>query len=417
LAENIDQPIEVFQAVNWNALEHVVERNGFATGHETIRNLLSILYRLQSGNIGFVSYAWYRMFSIRENIYRELVVEFYSTFRFEHRSTDWTAETITFQLGGRPRRMSLVEFAIGIGLYESNEIHNPHFLDHISAGAVAKLTDLEIAEEWQYIAQGNYGDTTPSYRAIRDPRYRLIHRLLTFTIVGRREGPEKVSKPDLFYLSSIVRKRLVNVPWRLARWMSKRATGTRSSSSLCGGQFITRLARHFGLETPDEIGTCTVVQPGMEWLTLRRLEALDLIEPCSLYGGDAELYYWVTTTPVGQVLQPRQARAAEAGRGAARGRSRGYAGEFDRLSQQIDQMSLHHTQRFDQLETMERQHFHQTSAHLDYQDSLFSQLFDYSHLPYQPFAYQMPPEYMPPPAADQPGPSYHYRNQEEDDSD
>lgn len=155
---------------------------------------------------------------------------------------------------------------MALELYTVDETHNPHFDDHLATGRIGGYSSLEVAEVWSLVGNGGYGERGPSYVHIRCPVHRLVHRLLAYSIAAWREGLEKVHKPDLFYLGSMVQGTLVNVPWLLANWMRKKATGTRDSSSICGGQYVTRLARRFGLETARVFATCTSVVPGMEFL-------------------------------------------------------------------------------------------------------------------------------------------------------
>nr|GEU88956.1 reverse transcriptase domain-containing protein [Tanacetum cinerariifolium] len=65
-------------------------------------------------------------------------------------------------------------------------------------------------------------------------------------VVARDQAPEKVTGVDLFYLHSMDR-RIVNVPYLLAQYLFRHAEGRKSKARLSGGNFIRRLATHFGL--------------------------------------------------------------------------------------------------------------------------------------------------------------------------
>ncbi|GKC56252.1 hypothetical protein Tco_1083850 [Tanacetum coccineum] len=59
---------------------------------------------------------------------------------------------------------------------------------------------------------------TPSYVHIQDPVRRLCHRMISYTISGRRQVPEKVTGVDLFYLQTMDHG-TANVPYLLARYL------------------------------------------------------------------------------------------------------------------------------------------------------------------------------------------------------
>ncbi|GJT85086.1 hypothetical protein Tco_1066803 [Tanacetum coccineum] len=111
----------------------------------------------------FTSQAWRRLFDIRGPLVYELILEFFSTFRFGEAVIDLdTARALQFHLGGSRRRMRWREFILALGLH--------------------------TAEEMQTIGISSAGDflgTTPSYTVIRDPILRLCHRLFA---AGRKSG-------------------------------------------------------------------------------------------------------------------------------------------------------------------------------------------------------------------------------------
>ncbi|GKA30519.1 hypothetical protein Tco_0716824 [Tanacetum coccineum] len=116
--------------------------------------------------------------------------------------------------------------------------------------------------------------TTPSYTAIRDPILRLCHRLIACNIAGRSQAPEKVTMTDLFYLR-VMDVGSVNVPYLLARYLRLFAAGRKSGAHISGGQFVARLADHFGLLTVEILGGLTVIAlelPVIDMAELVRLQ-------------------------------------------------------------------------------------------------------------------------------------------------
>ncbi|GKC06968.1 hypothetical protein Tco_0998578 [Tanacetum coccineum] len=71
----------------------------------------------------FTSRAWRRLFDIRGPLVHELILEFFSTFRFGEAVTDLdTAGALQFQLGGARRRLSWRQFILALGLHTTEEI-------------------------------------------------------------------------------------------------------------------------------------------------------------------------------------------------------------------------------------------------------------------------------------------------------
>ncbi|GKD67892.1 hypothetical protein Tco_1321982 [Tanacetum coccineum] len=110
----------------------------------------------------------------------------------------------------------------------------------------------------------------PSYTLIRDPILRLCHRLIAYSIVGRSQAPEKVTMTDLFYLRGMD-VGSVNVPYLLARYLRLFAGGRKSGAHISGGQFVARLAEHFGLLTTKILGGLTVIAPELPIIDMTEL--------------------------------------------------------------------------------------------------------------------------------------------------
>ncbi|GKC26846.1 ribonuclease H-like domain, reverse transcriptase, RNA-dependent DNA polymerase [Tanacetum coccineum] len=169
-------------------------------------------HRDEAGVSVFTSRAWRRMFDIRGPLVHELILEFFSTF---------SARQI-------PDKGYLRDYWMGIS------------------------------------SIGDFLGTTPSYTAIRDPILRLCHRLIACSIAGRSQAPEKVTVTDLFYLRGMDIDS-VNVPYLLARYLRLFAVGRKSGAHISGGQFVARLAEHFGLLTVEILGGLTT----WAWVSIR----------------------------------------------------------------------------------------------------------------------------------------------------
>ncbi|GJV24879.1 hypothetical protein Tco_1377574 [Tanacetum coccineum] len=197
-------------------------------------------HRDEAGVSVFTSRAWRRMLDIRGPLVHELILEFFSTFRFGQAILDLdTPGTLQFQLGGARRRMSWRQFILALGLHTGEEMQMAGF--GISSA-------------------GDFLGTTPSYTTIREPILRLCHRLIACSIAGRSHTPEKVTVTDLFYLRGM-EVSSINVPYMLVRYLRLFTAVRKSRAHISEGQFVARLADHFGLSTAEILGGLTVIAP------------------------------------------------------------------------------------------------------------------------------------------------------------
>ncbi|GJT68048.1 hypothetical protein Tco_1019528 [Tanacetum coccineum] len=182
----------------------------------------------------FTSRAWRRLFDIRGPLVYELILEFFSTFRFGEVVLDLdTAEALQFQ-----------DF-LGIAL---------------------------------------------SYTSIRDLILRLCHRLIVYNITGRSQAPKKVTVTDLFYLRGMD-VGSVNVPYLLTRYLRLFASGRKQGVMIFGGQFVARLARHFGLLTKEILQGLTVIVSELLVIDMIELVRLQICEEID------DTWDWVASRP------------------------------------------------------------------------------------------------------------------------
>ncbi|GKD33177.1 hypothetical protein Tco_1248686 [Tanacetum coccineum] len=192
----------------------------------------------------FTSQAGRRLFDIRGQLVHELILEFFSKFRFGEAILDLdTLGALHFQLGGARRRMSWREFILALGLYTAEEMQTVEF---------------------------DFLGTALSYTTIRDLILRLCHRLIACSIVRRSQAPEKVIVTDLFYLRGMD-VGSISVPYILARYLRLFTAGRKSMDHIFGGQFIARLAEHFGLLTVEIPQGLTVIAPALSVIDMTEL--------------------------------------------------------------------------------------------------------------------------------------------------
>ncbi|GJX47498.1 hypothetical protein Tco_0272688, partial [Tanacetum coccineum] len=217
-------------------------------------------YKDAQGVSLFTSRAWRRLFDIKGLLVHELILEFFSTFRFGQAILDLDMPgSLQFQLGGARRRMSWREFILALGLYTAEEMQTVGFGAYWADSARQILNKGDLRDYWIGISSAGYFlGTTPSYTAIQDPILRLCHMLIACSIAGRSQAPEKVTVTDFFYLRGMD-VGSVNVPYLLARYLRLFTAGRKSEAHIFGGQFVARLAEHFGLMTAEILVGLTVI--------------------------------------------------------------------------------------------------------------------------------------------------------------
>ncbi|GJX33857.1 hypothetical protein Tco_0245414 [Tanacetum coccineum] len=82
--------------------------------------------------------------------------------------------------------------------------------------------------------------------------------LISFSISGRAQAPEKVTATDLFYLRSMD-DGMANVPCLLAQYLFRYAEERKRGARMFGGHFVGRLAEHFGLVSDEGLMGLTVI--------------------------------------------------------------------------------------------------------------------------------------------------------------
>ncbi|GJR21178.1 hypothetical protein Tco_0969705, partial [Tanacetum coccineum] len=74
------------------------------------------------------SRAWRRLFDIRGLLVHELILDFFSTFRFGEAVLDLdTTGALQFQLGGARRHISWRQFILALGLHIAEEMETVGF--------------------------------------------------------------------------------------------------------------------------------------------------------------------------------------------------------------------------------------------------------------------------------------------------
>ncbi|KAI3515509.1 hypothetical protein L1887_14408 [Cichorium endivia] len=202
----------------------------------------------------FTCHGWDRIMATDDDIvYTELLLEFLSTIQFAPRAGDPRSRLVRFRLGGVHRECNLREFG--------------------RRGEPDRASNMEI---WAPLSNIIYEAGSSRENQLRDPLHRLMHRIVSTSIM-QQEGGEKVSSDDMTFLWVLLDPtRFLHLPYALATALATRSTGASASSPLSRGYFITLLARSYGILTAPVAASLTAIPPSRT--SARTLERMRLIE-------------------------------------------------------------------------------------------------------------------------------------------
>nr|GFD22066.1 hypothetical protein [Tanacetum cinerariifolium] len=96
----------------------------------TLREMKKLEYIYEEDGDVFVDYSWERELSIDNEIYPEWVLEFFSTLYFDKvvdRNNLMKEKCIWFRLCGYEHILTLLEFAVVLGLFTENKVKDHLF--------------------------------------------------------------------------------------------------------------------------------------------------------------------------------------------------------------------------------------------------------------------------------------------------
>lgn len=91
--------------------------------------------------------------------------------------------------------------------------------------------------------------------------------------------------------------------------MGSRAIGTRTTSSICSGQYVTKIARWLGLDNTGAFQWCHQVSPGMDHLVVYRLVDMHILVRDDTIGLHKYQLFWAA--PLLAAQQPLDRRQVE----------------------------------------------------------------------------------------------------------
>ncbi|CAI9265568.1 unnamed protein product [Lactuca saligna] len=198
----------------------------------------------------FISYVWCRILGFRVIIFKELVIQFLSTVRFNWDTRIWSDDlTLSFRLGGVARSCSLLELGKLLEIYSAKDI------DHLFLETFLDSCNLSEPREYNYmsvwpLAVREYMVRSVKERNFRSPLHLFMHRLIISTI-HHREEQHKVPSDDLFPMWCLLHIDVhLHIPYAISYFLSSSLTlGSRPRSKIYGGHFICHLARSYRVDT------------------------------------------------------------------------------------------------------------------------------------------------------------------------
>ncbi|XP_071705166.1 uncharacterized protein [Rutidosis leptorrhynchoides] len=191
----------------------------------------------------------------------ELCHEFHSSFKLKENLEDMNdKEFMTFKLGGRPHQMSLEDFTMCLTIYYPEDLREQHVRDYIMSGT--RVSDaindgfdaINVWKKFSSSSSWSHHNGDVDFMSIDmddddDVEFRLIHMLLARCIFHRTKDLDKVYLSDLWYMEQIRSKTQVNIPYCVAYYLKHFAvtTGGDGQRIICGGHFVSLIARHLGL--------------------------------------------------------------------------------------------------------------------------------------------------------------------------
>ncbi|GKD57811.1 hypothetical protein Tco_1291198 [Tanacetum coccineum] len=162
------------------------------------------VYEMGRDEVLFTFEAWRRAFDINEPINTKLFHEFYATFMFNEEVLDedlTSKKLIKFRLGGRAHSLTILEFALRLGLYSGEEIRDDGFETYFHRGLRsdeyfnANQYWLSISSEDELILSRSLAKT------IKNPVLRVLQKMITYGLCQRTTSYDKVQRNKLWLMS------------------------------------------------------------------------------------------------------------------------------------------------------------------------------------------------------------------------
>ncbi|GJT54949.1 hypothetical protein Tco_0990003 [Tanacetum coccineum] len=103
----------------------------------------------------------------------------------------------------------------------------------------------------------------PKVADIKDVFKRLVHKVIVNSFVHRNKTQHKYFVSDSWVMHFLdLENARMNVPWILAQHLSKKAAGMKEASDINGGHYVFKIARNLGYFTSNETKKCSAPVQG-----------------------------------------------------------------------------------------------------------------------------------------------------------
>ncbi|GJT63684.1 hypothetical protein Tco_1015164 [Tanacetum coccineum] len=145
---------------------------------DTLREMMKLKYNYKGVGDIFVDYSWERALSIDNKIYPEWVLELFSTLYFDKdmdRNNLIKEKCKWFRLCGHEHILTLLEFAVVLGLFTEDEVK--HHLFEVYFGRL-EVDDKQFDHKDYWTRVDNPTLTNHKEVLVKEPLMRIVHKML-----------------------------------------------------------------------------------------------------------------------------------------------------------------------------------------------------------------------------------------------
>nr|GEY87508.1 retrotransposon Orf1 [Tanacetum cinerariifolium] len=177
------------------------------------------------------------------------------------------------RLCGEEHVLTLSEFAVLLGLYEQSELRDRVFAVYFNK---LEINDKGFDHNSYWRKIGKPTKTNKRSSLVKDPLMRITHRLLVRTFVHITGRIERSQKLDLWLMSSLENGHFVNVAWVIALYLCKSGPRIKENNDVCGGHYVTKIARSLGYLLDKEVNKCLDPIECEEWAAKHFIKEFDM---------------------------------------------------------------------------------------------------------------------------------------------
>ncbi|GJW29309.1 hypothetical protein Tco_0046184 [Tanacetum coccineum] len=169
--------------------------------------------------------------------------------------------------------VSLLEFAVLLGLYEPNELKHQLFTIHFSN---LEINDKVFDHKAYWRRTGRPPKTYKRTSLIIDPLMRIVHKIIVGTFGYRTRSKDRCQKKELWMMSALEERHTVNVAWVIAEYLCKNALGIKENSDIFRCHYVTKIAKSLGYYVDEELDKCSEPIECEKWTTKMFAKEFDM---------------------------------------------------------------------------------------------------------------------------------------------